>query len=29
MFTECGHSGYWERPDLFNATVLEFMKRRG
>lgn len=29
MFTECGHSGYWERPDQFNAAVLEFMKRRG
>lgn len=29
MFTECGHSGYWERPEMFNTTVLEFMKRRG
>jgi pimeloyl-ACP methyl ester carboxylesterase len=28
MFTECGHSGYWERPDMFNAVVLDFMKRR-
>jgi pimeloyl-ACP methyl ester carboxylesterase len=29
VLTECGHSGYWERPDLFNAAVLEFIKRRG
>ena len=28
VFTECGHSAYWERPAMFNATVLEFMKRR-
>ncbi len=29
IFSECSHSGYWERPELFNATVLEFMQRRG
>lgn len=29
ILNECGHSGYWERPTLFNAAVLEFMKRRG
>ena len=29
ILNECGHSGYWERPALFNAAVLEFMKRRG
>jgi pimeloyl-ACP methyl ester carboxylesterase len=25
IFPECGHSGYWERPDLFNAAVLRFI----
>jgi len=29
ILTESGHSGYWERPDQFNAAVLEFIKRRG
>jgi pimeloyl-ACP methyl ester carboxylesterase len=24
---ETGHSLYWERPDLFNSTVLEFLAR--
>jgi pimeloyl-ACP methyl ester carboxylesterase len=24
---ECGHSAYWERPDIFNAVVTEFLKR--
>lgn len=24
-----GHSIYWERPDVFNAAVLDFLKRRG
>lgn len=24
---ECGHSIYWERPDLFNRTVLDFIGR--
>ena len=25
---EAGHSIHWERPDVFNATVLDFIKRR-
>jgi pimeloyl-ACP methyl ester carboxylesterase len=25
---ECGHSIYWEQPDFFNRTVLEFIGRR-
>jgi pimeloyl-ACP methyl ester carboxylesterase len=25
IFAECGHSAYWERPDLFNQTVLDFI----
>jgi pimeloyl-ACP methyl ester carboxylesterase len=25
---ECGHSPYWERPDFFNRTVLDFIGRR-
>lgn len=25
---ECGHSVYWERPELFNRTVLGFISRR-
>jgi pimeloyl-ACP methyl ester carboxylesterase len=24
---ECGHSIYWERPEFFNQTVLEFIGR--
>jgi pimeloyl-ACP methyl ester carboxylesterase len=24
---ECGHSAYWERPDLFNRAVLDFFGR--
>jgi pimeloyl-ACP methyl ester carboxylesterase len=24
---ECGHSAYWERPDIFNAVVTEFLGR--
>jgi pimeloyl-ACP methyl ester carboxylesterase len=24
---ECGHSAYWERPDIFNAVVTEFLSR--
>jgi pimeloyl-ACP methyl ester carboxylesterase len=24
---ETGHSLYWERPDLFNSAVLEFLAR--
>jgi len=24
---ECGHSAYWEQPEIFNRTVLDFIKR--
>jgi pimeloyl-ACP methyl ester carboxylesterase len=24
---ECGHSPYWEQPEFFNRTVLEFIRR--
>jgi pimeloyl-ACP methyl ester carboxylesterase len=24
---ECGHSPYWERPELFNNTILNFIKK--
>jgi len=24
---ECGHSAYWERPDIFNRAVLDFFAR--
>ena len=24
---ECGHSPYWEQPELFNRTVIEFIRR--
>jgi pimeloyl-ACP methyl ester carboxylesterase len=24
---ECGHSAYWERPDIFNGIVTDFLKR--
>jgi len=27
VFPECGHSAYWERPALFNAAVLSFLRR--
>ncbi len=26
---ECGHSAYWERPEIFNRVVLDFIKRNG
>jgi pimeloyl-ACP methyl ester carboxylesterase len=25
IVAECGHSPYWERPDVFNHAVLEFI----
>src|SRR5262245_19665190 len=25
---ECGHSAYWEQPELFNKAVLEFIRSR-
>jgi len=27
ILPECGHSAYWERPDLFNAVVTDFLSR--
>jgi pimeloyl-ACP methyl ester carboxylesterase len=24
---EAGHSTYWERPEIFNRTVLEFIRK--
>lgn len=29
VMPECGHSIYWERPDLFNRAVLDFIGRHG
>src|SRR5262249_20159019 len=26
---ECGHSAYWEQPDIFNRAVLDFLKSSG
>lgn len=26
VIPECGHSAYWERPDLFNRHVLDFLQ---
>jgi pimeloyl-ACP methyl ester carboxylesterase len=28
VLPECGHSAYWEQPTLFNAAVLDFLRRR-
>jgi len=28
IVAECGHSIYWERPDIFNNTILEFIFRQ-
>ena len=27
IVAEAGHSSYWERPDFFNRTVLDFIRR--
>jgi pimeloyl-ACP methyl ester carboxylesterase len=27
VLPECGHSAYWERPDLFNEAVLKFLRK--
>jgi pimeloyl-ACP methyl ester carboxylesterase len=24
---ECGHSAYWEQPETFNRTVLDFITK--
>jgi pimeloyl-ACP methyl ester carboxylesterase len=26
VIPEAGHSGYWEQPDIFNRTVLDFIR---
>lgn len=28
VIPECGHSAYWERPDVFNAALLAFLRRQ-
>lgn len=28
MLTESGHSGYWEQPEAFNQTLIDFLKRQ-
>jgi pimeloyl-ACP methyl ester carboxylesterase len=25
VIPECGHSAYWEQPELFNRAVLDFI----
>jgi pimeloyl-ACP methyl ester carboxylesterase len=27
ILTESGHSGYWEQPDAFNRTLIDFLRR--
>jgi pimeloyl-ACP methyl ester carboxylesterase len=27
IIPEAGHSGYWEKPELFNRVVLEFLRK--
>jgi pimeloyl-ACP methyl ester carboxylesterase len=27
VIPETGHSGYWEQPEIFSRTVLEFIGR--
>ena len=27
VIPEAGHSAYWEQPEIFNRTVLEFIAR--
>jgi pimeloyl-ACP methyl ester carboxylesterase len=27
IFSECGHSAYWEQPDAFNATLIGFLRK--
>lgn len=26
VFSECGHSAFWERPDLFNRVLISFLR---
>ena len=27
VIPEAGHSAYWEQPDIFNRTVVDFIRR--
>jgi pimeloyl-ACP methyl ester carboxylesterase len=27
VIPEAGHSAYWEQPEIFNRTVLEFIRK--
>lgn len=27
VLAECGHSAYWEQPEMFNRAVLEFLRK--
>jgi pimeloyl-ACP methyl ester carboxylesterase len=27
VIPECGHSAFWEQPDVFNRTVLDFISK--
>ena len=27
VIPECGHSAYWEQPEMFNRAVLEFIRK--
>jgi pimeloyl-ACP methyl ester carboxylesterase len=27
VIPECGHSAHWERPDIFNGVLLDFLRR--
>jgi pimeloyl-ACP methyl ester carboxylesterase len=27
VIPRCGHSAYWEQPELFNRAVLEFIRQ--
>jgi pimeloyl-ACP methyl ester carboxylesterase len=27
IIPEAGHSGYWEKPDIFNRAVLDFIRK--
>ena len=29
VIREAGHAAYWEQPEVFNASVMEFIRRRG
>jgi pimeloyl-ACP methyl ester carboxylesterase len=27
VIPECGHSAFWEQPEMFNRTVLDFLQK--